>query len=56
MGSYRKHPVSKAARKAHKKREMKRKKQLSGLAAFTYSSSVGRTKKQLSPRRHGRIG
>lgn len=34
---------------------MKRKKQLGGLAAFTYGSSVGRTKKQLA-KRTGRLG
>lgn len=48
--SYRRHAVSKMARKAHKKREAKRKKRLGGLAAFSYSSSVGVSKRRLSSR------
>lgn len=46
--SYRRHHVSKRARKAHKRREKKRKKQFGGLAAFGYSDSRGRSVKALS--------
>lgn len=46
--AYRRHSVSKAARKAHKRREKKRKKSLGGLAAFWFSDSRGVSKKRLA--------
>jgi hypothetical protein len=46
--SYRRHSISKAARKAHKRREKKRKKQLGGLAAFAYSDCRGKSRKTLA--------
>lgn len=53
--SYRKHSISKFARKQHKKRAQKRKAKLAGVAAFAYASSVGVSKKRLSSRM-SRIG
>ncbi|HZS84196.1 MAG TPA: hypothetical protein VFA50_15075 [Stellaceae bacterium] len=53
--SYRRHTVSKAARKAHKRREKKRKAAFGGLAAFAYGSLIGVSKKRLSARM-GRLG
>lgn len=46
--AYKKHSVSKFARKQHKKREKKRKDNFGGLAAFFYSDSNGKSKKTLS--------
>jgi hypothetical protein len=46
--SYRRHSISKAARKAHKRREKKRKKQFGGLAAFAYSDCRGKSRKTLA--------
>lgn len=46
--SYRRYSVGKSARRAHKRREKKRKKKLGGLAAFAYSDCRGQSKKRLS--------
>lgn len=45
---YRRHHTSKEARKRHKRREQKRKKQFGGLVAFAYTDSRGKSKKTLS--------
>lgn len=49
---YRRHRVSKAARKAHKRREKKRKKAFGGLAAFAYSDGRNKSPRALAASRY----
>ena len=46
--AYQRHAVSKAARKAHKRREKKRKALFGGMAAFAYTDSRGVAKRRLA--------
>lgn len=52
MGSYKKHRVSKGARKAHKKRAQKRKAAFGGLAAFCETHPQSRN----GGKRMGKLG